>query len=100
MFVHASSSVILSKPLLFQNRHEIDLAEEFCVNITGGTVSLTNMALIDISDSRDTSMDAPFSMEELEAVLLLCKSSSSPRPEGKTYTALRHLGQAARRELL
>lgn len=45
-------------------------------------------------------MDSPFSMDELEAALALCKRSSSPGPDGITYRALCNLGEEARKVLL
>lgn len=85
---------------LHLKREELEVAEDFCVRIASGTASSDSALALDVPASRDPRMDVPFSIEELEAALALCKRSSSPGPDGVTYAALYHLGNDARNTLL
>lgn len=85
---------------LFQGRQDIDVAEDFCAMIADQATRPDPPARGDVPHSRDCRMDLPFTMEELEAALALCRRSSSPGPDGISYRALCYLGESARRELL
>lgn len=85
---------------LHQKRGELEVAEEFCVRVASGTGPAGSSLATDIPASRDSCLDVPFLMAELEAALALCTRSSSPGPDGVTYAALCHLGNGARHALL
>lgn len=85
---------------LFQRRQEIEVAEDFCTMIVGQSTCPSMHTLDDIPDSRDTRMDLPFTIQELDAALALCNRSSSPGPDDISYRLLCHLGERARDALL
>ena len=81
---------------------EIDVAESFCRRIAGDS-NFTDTRMVELDHpllSRDLRMECPFSMDELEAALALCRRSSAPGPDGITYRALCNLGDEARKALL
>ncbi|KAH7964506.1 hypothetical protein HPB51_027256 [Rhipicephalus microplus] len=74
--------------------------EDFCAQIANQATRPDSPLRGDVPGSRDYHMDLPFTVEELEVALALCRRSTSPGSDGIPYRALCKLGDGARRELL
>lgn len=85
---------------LYLQCSEIEVAESFCRRIAGVASSTGTQTPDHSPSSRDPRMECPFSLDELEAALALCRRSSAPGPDGITYRALCNLGERARMALL
>lgn len=85
---------------LFQNRRDIEVAEDFCRKIAGPPNCTEALTADYTPHSLDPHLDLPFSMEELNVALASCNRSSSPGPDGISYRLLCNLGDRARSALL
>lgn len=71
---------------------QIDIAEDFCVNIVVNVVTVNGEIMDEVLATRFPELNVS-SFEELDAALPSCWRSSSPEPDGITYVALCRLGE-------
>lgn len=93
------------------NTQELDVAFRFCEAVAApseaaGTASFRchtdrlRAELLQIVPTTNTSLDAEFSLAELQTALRLSRARSSPGADGITYMALRNLSEVCHRSLL